>query len=164
MRAFGARFMTCSRVPKPLDSLLSMFVKVGETLKNYSDRYREIYNEIDGDFEDVVVRTFKVGLPTHSNLWKSLTMKPPRNMHQLMDRIEDYKRVEDNQNSSKGKTKVFTLDRKDSSLGRFTPSRSKKDFFNQASHSLIGLQAVNSVFKEPIYQVLEKIKNKPYFK
>ena len=141
-----------------------MSVKVGETLKNYSDRYWEIYNEIDGDFEDVVVRTFKVGLPTHSNLWKSLTMKPPRNMHQLMDRIEDYKRVKDNQNSSKGKTKVFTLDRKDSSLGRFTPSRPKKDFFNQASLSLIGLQAVNSVFKEPIYQVLEKIKNKPYFK
>ena len=141
-----------------------MSVKVGETLKNYSDRYWEIYNEIDGDFEDVVVRTFKVGLPTHSDLWKLLTMKPPWNMHQLMDQIEDYKRVEDNQNSSKGKTKVFTLDRKDSSLGRFTPSRPKKDFFNQVSHSLIGQQVINSVFKEPIYRVLEKIKNEPYFK
>ena len=141
-----------------------MSMKVGETLKNYSDRYQEIYNEIDGDFEDVVVRTFKVGLPTHSNLWTSLTMKLPQNMHQLMDQIEDYKRVEDNQNSSKGKTKVFTLDRKDSSSGRFTPSRPKKEFSNQASHSLIGLQAVNSGFKEPIYRVLEKIKNEPYFK
>ena len=53
--AFRARFVTCSRVPRPLDSLLSMSMKKGETLKNYSDRYWEIYNEIDGDFEDDAV-------------------------------------------------------------------------------------------------------------
>ena len=49
-RAFGARFITCSRVPKPVDSLLSMTIKEGDTLKTYSDRYWETYNEIDGDF------------------------------------------------------------------------------------------------------------------
>ena len=76
-RAFEARFVTCSRVPRPLDSLLSMFMREGETLKNYSDRYWEIYNEIDGVFKDVAVQTFKVGLPTHSDLWKSFTMKSP---------------------------------------------------------------------------------------
>ena len=81
--------------------------KEGETLENYSNRYWEIYNEIDGDFEDVAIRTFKVGLPTHSDQYKSLTMKPSRNMHQLMDRIKEHKRVEDNQNSSKGKNQVF---------------------------------------------------------
>ena len=37
--AFGSRFITCSRVPWPLDSLLSMTVREGETLKMYSDRY-----------------------------------------------------------------------------------------------------------------------------
>ena len=84
-KAFRARFLTCSRVPRSLDSLLSMSMRKGETLKNYSNRYWELYNEMDGDFEDVIVRTFKVGLPTNSDLWKSLTMKPPRNVHQLMD-------------------------------------------------------------------------------
>lgn len=34
--------MTCSRVPRPLDSLLSMFMKEGETLKNHFDSYNEI--------------------------------------------------------------------------------------------------------------------------
>ena len=77
-RAFGARFVTYSWVPRPLDSLLLMSIRGGETLKNYFDRYWEIYNEIDGDFEDVIVQTFKVGLPTHFDLWKSLTMKLPR--------------------------------------------------------------------------------------
>ena len=66
--------MTCSRVPKPLDSLLSMAMREGETLKTYSDRYWEMYNEIDRDFEDVAVRTFKVG--TEHELSKSLTTKP----------------------------------------------------------------------------------------
>lgn len=79
--AFGARFVACSRVPRPLDSLLSMSMKEGETLKNYFERYWEIYDEIDGDFEDVAIQTFKVGLPTHSDLWKSLTMKSPRSTH-----------------------------------------------------------------------------------
>ncbi|XP_075665620.1 uncharacterized protein LOC142635324 [Castanea sativa] len=95
-RAFRARFLTCSRVPRPLDSLLSMSMREGETLKAYFDCSWEAYNEIGGDFEDVTIQTFKVGLPTNSDLWKSLTMKPPRNMHQLMDQIEEHKRVEDN--------------------------------------------------------------------
>ena len=106
----GLSFVTYSQVPRPLDSLLSISMKEGETLKNYSDRYWEIYNEIDGDFEDVVVRTFKVSLPTQSDLWKSLAMKPPRNMHQLMDQIEEHKKVKDNQNYNNGKTKAFSPD------------------------------------------------------
>ena len=32
-KAFGARFVTCSRVSRPLDSLLSMAMREGETLK-----------------------------------------------------------------------------------------------------------------------------------
>ena len=38
-RAFGSRFVTCNRVPRPLDSLLSMSMLEGETLKTYSDKY-----------------------------------------------------------------------------------------------------------------------------
>ena len=38
-RAFRARFITCSRVPKPVNSLLSMAMREGETLKTYSNIY-----------------------------------------------------------------------------------------------------------------------------
>ena len=37
--AFGARSITYSRVPKPVDSLLSIAMREGESLKTYSDRY-----------------------------------------------------------------------------------------------------------------------------
>ena len=38
-RAFGSRFITCSRVSWPLDSLLSLSMREGETLKTYTNRY-----------------------------------------------------------------------------------------------------------------------------
>ena len=74
--AFGSCFITCSRVLRPLDSLLSMTMWEGEILKTYSDRYWEMFNEIDGDFDNVAIRTFKVGLPVEHGLRKSLTGKP----------------------------------------------------------------------------------------
>ena len=74
--AFGSHFITCSRVPQALDSLLFMTMREGETLKTYLDRYWEMFNEIDGDFDDVAVRTFKVDLPAKHGLRKSLTRKP----------------------------------------------------------------------------------------
>ena len=37
--ASGSYFIMCSRVPQPLDSLLSMTMREEETLKMYSDRY-----------------------------------------------------------------------------------------------------------------------------
>ena len=74
-----------------------MVMREGETLKTYSDRYWEMFNEIDEDFEDVAIRTFKVGLATEHDLRKSLAMKLARSMRQLMDRIDEYKWVEEDQ-------------------------------------------------------------------
>ena len=74
--AFEAQFVTYSRVSCPLDSLLSMAMREGETLKTYLDRYWEIFNEIYENFDDVAIRTFKVGLLAEHDLRKSLTRKP----------------------------------------------------------------------------------------
>ena len=90
-RAFGSRFVTCSRVPRPLDSLLFMTMRGGETLKTYSDKYWEMFNEIDGNFDDVAIRIFKVGLPAEHGLRKSLIGKLVKSVRQLMDRIDKYK-------------------------------------------------------------------------
>ena len=96
-RAFSACFVTCSRVPRLLDSLLSMVMREGETLKSYLDRYWETFDEIDGDFEDVAIRTFKVGLFIEHELRKTLTMKLVQSMRQLIDRIDKHKGVEKDQ-------------------------------------------------------------------
>ena len=74
-----------------------MSMREGETLKMYSNRYWEMFNEIDGDFDDVAVRTFKAGLPTEHGLRKSLIGRSVTSVRQLMDRIDKYKRVEEDQ-------------------------------------------------------------------
>ena len=55
----------------------------------------------------MTVRTFKIGLPAEHELRKSLTMKSALNMRQLMNRIDKYKRVEEDQIQGKGKAKMF---------------------------------------------------------
>ena len=80
-----------------MDSLLSMSMREGEPVKAYSHRYWEMFNKIDGDFDDVAVKTFKVGLPSEHGLRKSLIGKPATSLCQLMDRIDKYKMIEDDQ-------------------------------------------------------------------
>ena len=72
-----------------------------------------MYNEIEGDYDDVAISTFKSGLPTEHGLRKSLTGKPVTNLRQLMDRIDKYKKVEEDQQLGKGKAKVVLQDRRD---------------------------------------------------
>ena len=56
-----------------------------------------MYNEIDGNFDEVAIKTFKVSLPSKHGLRKSLTGKPITSLRQLMDRVDKYKRIEDDQ-------------------------------------------------------------------
>ena len=76
-------------------------------MKTYSNRYWEMFNEINGDFDNVAIRTFKVSLPAEHGLRKSLIGKPATSVCQLMDRIDKYKRVEEDQQQGKGKSKVI---------------------------------------------------------
>ena len=105
-----------------------MSMRKGETLKTYLDRYWEMFNEIDGDFDDMAIRTFKVGLPTKHDLRKSLTKKPVRSVRRLMDRIEEYKQVEEDQQQDKGKDKVIPQGRRDFRLDRYNNNRPQRDF------------------------------------
>ena len=101
--AFGSCFVTCSRVPWLLDSLLSMTMRERETQKTYSDKYLEMFNEINRNFNDVAIKTFKAGLSAEYDLRKSLTRKPVGSVRQFMDRIDKYKRVEEDNNKGNGK-------------------------------------------------------------
>ena len=96
-----------------MDSLLSMSMREGESVKVYSDRYWEMFNKNDGDFDDVAIKTFKVGLASEHGLRKSLTNKPVTSLRQLIDRVDKYKRIEDDQQQGKGKAKVIPQERRD---------------------------------------------------
>ena len=69
IQEFNAQFVTCSRVPQPMDTLLSMKMRVGETLRSYASRYWELYNEIDRINKKIAASTFRMGLPEDFELW-----------------------------------------------------------------------------------------------
>ena len=87
-------------------------------MKAYLDRYWEMFNEIDGSYDDMAISTFKAGLPTEHDLRKSLTSKPVTSVRLLMDRIDKYRRIEEDQLQRKGKAKVIHQERRDSRSDR----------------------------------------------
>ena len=104
-----------------------------------------MFNEIDGDFDDVAIRTFKAGLPAEHCLRMSLTGKPTTSVYQLMDRIDKYKRVEEDQQQGKGKGKVIPQERKDFRSDRYNNNRPRRDFAGQSGST--APQVVNTVFR-----------------
>ena len=57
---------------------------------------------------------------------------------------------------------MIHFDRRDFRSKRYNNNRPMRDFTRHARHS--AAQIVNIVFREPIHQILEKIKNEAYFK
>ncbi|XP_075633865.1 uncharacterized protein LOC142606388 [Castanea sativa] len=91
-----------------------------------------MFNEIDGNFDDVAIRTFKVGLPAKHGLRKSLIGKTVKSMGQLMDHIDKYKRVEEHQQLGKGKAKVVPQDKWDFKSDKYNNNHPRRDFAKQS--------------------------------
>ena len=121
---------------------------------------------MDDNFDDVAINTFKNSLPVEHSLRKSLIGKPATSVCQLMDRIDKYKWVEEDQlqgkGKGKGKEKVIPQERKDLRSDRYNSNRPRRDFVGQSRAT--NAQTVSAVFREPVHRLLEKIKNEPYFK
>ncbi|XP_075663320.1 uncharacterized protein LOC142632884 [Castanea sativa] len=78
-------------------------------------------------------------------------------MRQLMRCIEEYKCLEDDRLQTKGKASIINYP-----WNTGFNLRHRKDLRIQEPGSAIG--GVNVVFKEPVHKIIERIKNKPYFK
>ena len=79
-----------------------------------------------------------------------------------MDRVDKYKRIEDDQQQGKGKAKVVPQKRRDFRSDRYNNNRSRRDYAKQPGSN--NKQVVGAAFREPVHQVLEKIKNESFFK
>ena len=117
---------------------------------------------MDNNFDNVTISTFKNSLPVEHNLRKSLTGKPATSVLQLIDRIDKYKRVEENQLQGKGKEKVIPQERRDFRSNQYNNNLPRRHFAGQSETT--NAQTVSAVFREPMHQMLEKIKNEPYFR
>ena len=137
-------------------------MREGESVKVYSDRYWEMFNEIDGNFDDVAIKTFKVGLLFEQGLGKSLIGKLVSSLRLLMDWVDKYKRIKDDQQQGKENAKVILQEKRDFRSDRYNNNRPRRDYAGQSGST--NTQMVNVVFWESVWKVLKKIKNEPFFK
>ena len=79
-----------------------------------------------------------------------------------MDRVDKYKRIEDDQQQGKGKAKVIPQEMRDFRTDRYNNNWPRRDYVDQSGSN--NTQVVGAIFREPVHQVLEKIKNEPFFK
>ena len=91
-----------------------------------------MFNEIDGDFDEVAIKTFKVDLPAEHGLRKSLIGKPVTSLRQLIDRVDKYKRIENDQLQGKGKAKVIPQEMRDFRSDRYNNNRPRRDYVGQS--------------------------------
>jgi hypothetical protein len=140
---------------------MSLRMKDSESLKNYSARYWEVYNEVDGGTEDMAITAFKQGLDPESELRHSLSKRPAKNMRDLMSRIQQYVRVEEDRArtritsaQSRPLRKIANTEQKRAEL----PPRNPTCFPRPKE-----LGRVYTVFNKPIYRIMGEIKNEPFF-
>ena len=76
-------------------------------------------------------------------------MKPARSMGQLMDYIDEHKRVEEDQAQGKGKTKIFPPEKRNPWPEGYNHSQPSREFANQLSRA--NAHVANLVFKKHVY-------------
>nr|XP_023918601.1 uncharacterized protein LOC112030147 [Quercus suber] len=84
-------------------------------------------------------------------------------MHQLMRRIEEHKRLEDDRLQDKGKAPAFSQYNRNFQLERYQ-QKAKRERRVPSLNLAPRPEGVNVTFKEPVYKILECIKNKLYFR
>ncbi|GFZ07010.1 hypothetical protein Acr_18g0011800 [Actinidia rufa] len=93
--SFVARFVINTKAPKAVSSLLTLKKGRNESIRNYSKRYWETYNEIAECSEEMAVASYKLGLSPGDRLWENLTLDPLTDLRDLMSRVEMFARLED---------------------------------------------------------------------
>ena len=71
-----------------------------------------MYNEIKGSHRGMAASTFKIGFSMDFELRKYLTKNPAEHINKLMERIEKYKRLENDQLQAWSKGKLIMSKKK----------------------------------------------------
>uniref|UniRef100_A0A2N9HK66 Uncharacterized protein n=1 Tax=Fagus sylvatica TaxID=28930 RepID=A0A2N9HK66_FAGSY len=159
---FVGRFITNSRRSRGLDTLMVIRLGTNESLKDYSARFWETYNDIDACAEDTALQAFKLGLPPSTGLRQSLTKRPPTTLKKLMDRVERFVRVEEDGGNTNAVVSEVPVS-PPVSRPPVRTAQAPKARSAPTSYAAPSYKAFHTVFKEPIHRLLDKIKGKPFF-
>ncbi|XP_058223074.1 uncharacterized protein LOC131332790 [Rhododendron vialii] len=143
--AFMARFVTSNKHEKEIDSLLALRKRNDETLRQYAGRYWELFNEIKGCDGLISARGFKLGLtPQDEQLIES---KAERGMGKPTSSKTTSASV-----SIPAPVSV-SIQKKQINIMQAQRKGPKPNDFN----------AEKTVFTIPIYQIIDQVKDQPFF-
>ncbi|XP_028078611.1 uncharacterized protein LOC114280442 [Camellia sinensis] len=160
-KEFLAKFVSNTKISKELDTLFGLRKELEETLRNYARRCWEKYNDLKKNVcsEQMVVMSFKQGLRLESKLRQPLTNHPATVLKDLRVRIEQYARLEDDQIP----IKVASAEQKTRGNKRRTVQGKPRGITINEVDKSKSHEVVVTVFKEPIYRIIEKIKRESFF-
>lgn len=171
------RFITSNKQIKEPEALQQMKKYPTETLRQYSDRYWQLFNEIPGVDPDWAANMFKNGLETGSALLLELAIRPPDDMDVLMETIEKFCLLEELY-AEREKQGIPTPANALTVAVPASISAQKSQPTQPAARRQVNTVKSNArrvpkahdyvaettVFTEPIYVLLQKIQRLPFFR
>jgi hypothetical protein len=111
--------------------------------------------------EEIAIKIFKLGLDPESELRHNFSRRPAKSMKDLMSRIDQFVRVEDD----RARTRVVsTQGQPPRKLANTEQRRTKLPAKNLAHFTRPReLGGVHTVFNEPIYRIMVEIKKRTFF-
>jgi ribonuclease HI len=182
-RAFTSRFVTSNTQPKTIDALINMKRAADEPLKDYITRYWEMYSRVQDCDQRIAASSFKIGLDDSSELFRELTLRPPRDMAELMATADKYRELEEvisnrasraaagKSSPKEAKKQVNNLKRVGRDQGSGGGGRGYRDNNrgnnggrrDRPPRNDNDYVAETTVFTEPIYKLLTEIGRKRWF-
>ncbi|XXG77285.1 hypothetical protein AAC387_Pa08g1465 [Persea americana] len=190
--SFLEKFQAHRVIPKTDADLMALRMRGDENVTQFARCFWTVYSQIECAYEEMAVKSFQLALRPGIQLRVQLVMYPVATMKELMTRANRFIRAEedevrgrdnfglsqkdrpskgdrDNRSSrredcrrdqSPDRHRARSLDRRRNSSTSVATSGSSKRTGNDAAT----FKVVNTIFKEPIYKLLPKIKVQPFFK
>jgi hypothetical protein len=89
-RVFLTQFMTSRTRKKPPSYLLTLKQRSGETLKQFITRLNLEKTEVEEPSDDLVYSAIYHGLLTSEPVMKKMARKPPSNLQEMMNKVEEF--------------------------------------------------------------------------
>lgn len=163
---------------------MAMRMRRDENVTRFAKRFWTIYSQIEDVNEELAVMCFKEAMLQGIDLRRELVRYPVGTMKALMTRVNQFVEQEEDETRAQ---ENFGLKLGDGYFGDRLPRKDKKLFRKEetsrqkASASPVmvssptskgrkkykppsdSYRAVNTIFKEPIYKILTKIRTQPFF-
>lgn len=162
-RKFVSHFIANSRESATIDSLYAIRMRKDESLRQFAARFMERYSDINECDAKSAIGAFKLALPQGCRLRENLVLERPTGVAELQERIRQYVNLEDDFRAGRDR-RSRTPPCKNGGGESGHHRQGSRSHSGRGFHPAQTQQAVHAVFKLPMYEILNRIKDKSFFR